>query len=63
MLVAMERRESILGFANRKFATPKGVTDDYKLMEVFKAMIAIEKTSMNFFGHLEPTKVEQKFSD
>ena len=54
MLVALERRESILQFANRKFAMPEGVTDDYKLLEVFKAMIAIERGSMNFFGHLEP---------
>ena len=42
MLVAQERRDAVLAFAERKFAVPAGSTDENYLLEVVKAMVEVD---------------------
>lgn len=53
MLVANERREAVLQFAETKFAS-QGSTDEHCLLDVVKAMAKVEKSSNTFFAHLAP---------
>ena len=54
MLVAMERREAVLAFAERKFTSYNKNNDELKLIDVVKAMAAIDGNSQSFYAHLSP---------
>ena len=54
MLVAMERREAILAFAERKFTSGNNNSDELKLIDVVKAMATLDRNSQSFYAHLSP---------
>lgn len=44
----------MINFAETKFASPQGSSDEHRLFDVVKAMAKVESSSNTFFAHLAP---------
>ena len=63
VLVAKERRQAIIQFAEKKFAVSQTsqteVGPSCTPIDIFKAMLKVEADSQNFYSHLTPGQGER----